>query len=553
MLFKLTNTKNPKKLVTLCFALVFLGASLLVWREGAMLEQAYISDQRNTLDSIATSLDKQLQHSVDILFFYQQAMEFALDTPFITNDTHPSLKAFNRERHKPWWSISYDQRRTIPVFGVSEEFVEQHDDLLIRNNSDLERELSAALELSYLLPLSRYASTLQFRTWYISRAGMFVSSEGHKLDKTVQTTYQRMLSRPFFAQHAFTNNPDRTVCWSYYQDKANPENQVVTASVPLDYEGHWYGVIGMDFTLDVLHGYLKGIAEQHSTDDGAVYLLDNKLTALTSSMGRHGEHLVMSPIDQARLAQNMSNNSVGSLRMQSRFITWAKLDSFDGVLIREHNLYQGLRGDFGHITLLLVFVWAMFTALLIGTWYFIRRLVTNMSVMQNTLSWRANYDTMTRLFNRGAFIEQAQQLSASCRANSEPYSVIQLDLDHFKNINDTWGHQAGDKVLKHAAGVISNTVRGQDIAGRVGGEEFCIVMPGASLADAAQVAERIRQKLASKPVVYSAEVVINISASLGVSSSTEKGDYDFEHLQSVADHRLYTAKEGGRNRICCAD
>ncbi|KEA54613.1 diguanylate cyclase [Mangrovibacter sp. MFB070] len=552
MFAKLTNIKNPQKLVTLCFTLVFLGASLLVWREGVMLEQAYISDQRNTLDNIASSLDKQLQHSVDILFFYQQAMEFSLDTPFITNSTHPSLKAFNRERHKPWWSISYDQRRTIPVFGVSEEFVEQHSDLM-RNNRALDRELSAALELSYLLPLSRYASTLQFRTWYISRAGMFVTSNGHKLDKSVQTTFRRMLSRPFFAQQSPANNPDRAVCWSYYQDKTNPEYQVVTASVPLDYEGYWYGVIGMDFTLDVLHGYLKGIAEQHSTDNGSVYLLDSKLTALTSSQGRHGEHLVMSPVDQARLAQDMSSNTVGALRMQNRFITWAKLDSFDGVLIREHNLYQGLRGDFGHIILLLVFVWVMFTVLLIGTWYFIRRLVTSMSVMQSTLSWRANYDTMTRLFNRGAFIDQAQQLSARCRPNSQPFSVIQLDLDHFKSINDTWGHQAGDKVLKHAAAIISNTVRGQDIAGRVGGEEFCIVMPGASITDAAQVAERIREKLASKPVVYSAEVVIAISASFGVSSSTEKGDYDFEHLQSVADNRLYAAKEGGRNRVCAED
>jgi diguanylate cyclase (GGDEF)-like protein len=78
-------------------------------------------------------------------------------------------------------------------------------------------------------------------------------------------------------------------------------------------------------------------------------------------------------------------------------------------------------------------------------------------------------------------------------------------------------------------------------------------MPGASIADATQAAERIRERLASKPVVYSAEVLIAISASFGVSSSTEKGDYDFEHLQSVADKRLYAAKEGGRNRVCAED
>lgn len=88
--------------------------------------------------------------------------------------------------------------------------------------------------------------------------------------------------------------------------------------------------------------------------------------------------------------------------------------------------------------------------------------------------------------------------SLNCVRRTNSFSVIQVDLDHFKAINDRFGHQAGDRVLSHAAGLISSSLRAQDVAGRVGGEEFCVILPGASLTEAAEVAERIRLKLNEK-------------------------------------------------------
>lgn len=131
-----------------------------------------------------------------------------------------------------------------------------------------------------------------------------------------------------------------------------------------------------------------------------------------------------------------------------------------------------------------------------------------------------------------------------------PFCVIQIDLDHFKGINDTWGHQAGDKALLHAAGIVRQALRGDDIAGRVGGEEFCIILPGTLLPDAAAIAERIRERLNSKEILVRPHTTIRISASFGISCAVLEQDYDFEHLQSVADRRLYQAKQAGRNRIC---
>ncbi len=549
MLAVIAKSSRPQRIVTACFSLVFLCASLLLWREGMILEQAYIANQRNSLDSIATTFDKQLQHSVDILYFYQQAMVFSLDTPFIGNASHPALQAFNRLRQQPEWRLTYNMRRMSPVYGVSDQRLAGNT-RLDRDSARLAPELSALLELGYLLPLSQNEARFQFRTWYVSRAGMFVSSEPGIDDKRIADIYMRMVERPYFVQQQPELNPQRQARWFFNEDPDHARRQVVTVSVPLDWQQHWYGVIGMDFTLEVLHHYLQNMVTRQGQNEGTVFLLDSQLKPLTTDRDTADSDFELSLPDRERLLGEMHLGNHGAMRLQKRFITWAKLDSFDGILLREHTLREGMQGEFGRITLVLVSVWLLFTLLLVGAWYLIRRVVNNMSALQNTLTWRANYDTLTRLFNRGAFFDHAQSACATCRRTRQPVAVVQIDLDYFKKINDTWGHQVGDKVLKHAAGLISNTIRGADIAGRVGGEEFCIVMPGATHADATRIAERIRMRIYRKEMLITAGQVLRISASFGIASASENADYNFEHLQSLADKRLYMAKQSGRNQVC---
>ncbi len=155
---------------------------------------------------------------------------------------------------------------------------------------------------------------------------------------------------------------------------------------------------------------------------------------------------------------------------------------------------------FGSISIALTLLWALFTTMLLISWYVIRRMVSNMYVLQSSLQWQAWHDTLTRLYNRGALLEKARPLAKLCQTHQHPFSVIQVDLDHFKAINDRFGHQAGDRVSSHAAGLISSSLRAQDVAGQVGGEEFCVILPGASLTEAAEVAERIRLKLNERDV-----------------------------------------------------
>lgn len=178
-------------------------------------------------------------------------------------------------------------------------------------------------------------------------------------------------------------------------------------------------------------------------------------------------------------------------------------------------------------------------------------MVRNMSALQGSLQWQAWHDGLTRLYNRSTLFDLAAKAARKCELQGESLSVIQLDLDYFKGINDRFGHQSGDRVLSHVSSTIASQIRRSDLAGRVGGEEFCLVMPGASRKDACVMAERIRAKINNREMLIGKGITLRISASLGVSSSDEKGVYDIEHLQSVADGRLYLAKQNGRNQVCC--
>ncbi|SQC90753.1 Probable diguanylate cyclase YcdT [Cedecea neteri] len=209
-------------------------------------------------------------------------------------------------------------------------------------------------------------------------------------------------------------------------------------------------------------------------------LFDRQFSLIATAADRVSPAPVFNAKQQAEIARSMESGEEGELRMDTRFVTWAKLMNFDGVLIKVHTLDEGVQGEFGRISIVLTVLWLLFTLMLFISWRVIRRLVNNMLTLQQTLSWRANYDTLTRLYNRGAFFDIAHGMAQTCQREEKPFSVIQLDLDFFKGINDRYGHHVGDKVLSHAAALLASSLREEDVAGRVGGKSFacCCRAPG---------------------------------------------------------------------------
>jgi diguanylate cyclase (GGDEF)-like protein len=167
--------------------------------------------------------------------------------------------------------------------------------------------------------------------------------------------------------------------------------------------------------------------------------------------------------------------------------------------------------------------------------------------LQLRLDRLANEDELTGVLNRRAFLTRAMERIAQDRADT-PASMLALDIDHFKRLNDSRGHAAGDAVLRGFARTIAAQLRPQDLFARVGGEEFWVLLPQTGLDTATQVAERLRAAVADTRVQHGG-ALLQVTVSIGVSRID---DGDIAAALSAADRAMYRAKEQGRNRVVCA-
>lgn len=164
---------------------------------------------------------------------------------------------------------------------------------------------------------------------------------------------------------------------------------------------------------------------------------------------------------------------------------------------------------------------------------------------------RALTDSLTGLPNRAHIFSEFEKLHEFHRAEGTLVSVALLDVDHFKRINDSFGHQVGDEVLTRVADTIGQAVRQGDLIGRVGGEEFLLLLPGVGAAEAAEAMERVRAAVAALDARSDGDTPVHVTASIGVAECVD--DLSVDEIYSRADRALYRAKAAGRNRVELAD
>jgi diguanylate cyclase (GGDEF)-like protein len=157
---------------------------------------------------------------------------------------------------------------------------------------------------------------------------------------------------------------------------------------------------------------------------------------------------------------------------------------------------------------------------------------------------QAKTDSLTGINNRRAFLDQGGQLIRYCERHELALSAMVMDIDHFKAINDSIGHLAGDAVLRKVGEIIQTTLRRSDVCGRIGGEEFAVVLPHTSEVDALAIAEKLRKTIAETPIACG-ERRMDITISIGVAS----GAYNLGMLLAYADKAMYRAKAQGRNQV----
>ena len=173
---------------------------------------------------------------------------------------------------------------------------------------------------------------------------------------------------------------------------------------------------------------------------------------------------------------------------------------------------------------------------------------TELQGKQRDLERLTRLDGLTGLFNRNTFAELAAQELDRAQRQGNDTAILLLDLDHFKLVNDTWGHPAGDAVLRNVATAMRAAVRSTDLVGRLGGEEFVVLLPGTSTQAAHTLAEKLRVRLQGSPTPWE-NGAITCTASIGMAGTTAKENRNFDTLYNEADKALYIAKMRGRNRV----
>jgi len=164
------------------------------------------------------------------------------------------------------------------------------------------------------------------------------------------------------------------------------------------------------------------------------------------------------------------------------------------------------------------------------------------------VQFQASHDALTGMKNRAAILQTLETELARAKRQGTTIGILLVDLDHFKRVNDTCGHLAGDAVLRETAKRMRSSVRPYDSIGRYGGEEFLIVMPGCDIDSAMNRAECLRAAVAGKPI-ETPEAMIHVTLSIGVTVGGGNKESEAEWLLRAADTALYKAKHGGRNRV----
>ena len=195
------------------------------------------------------------------------------------------------------------------------------------------------------------------------------------------------------------------------------------------------------------------------------------------------------------------------------------------------------------VSLLFIFFGLFFVSIIR---YVLRKEQANRDEYEDKLFYAATMDSLTNIYNRRYFIQLGKKEFQQYENQGQLFSLLILDLDYFKKINDTHGHAIGDQALQHFSKVCKQGLRESDIIGRIGGEEFGIILPKTRIYKAQEIADRIRLLVAENPLQLENHRV-EMTVSIGVTEANQQ--QDFKTLLSQADKALYQVKDGGRNRV----
>ncbi len=355
--------------------------------------------------------------------------------------------------------------------------------------------------------------------------------------------YKEMLDREFITKGAKDVLKDReSIFWTEPYVDMGEEYVIVTTSYPVDYEGEYIGALSIDFKTSALNTLLD---DDYSSfllnDDGTIIATNVKDINIFTELIQFNELNYNITFEDLETASKNNFNRVNGSRVASTVI--------EGTPYTLYQIYFASDATMEYVVKLLPVVICLILFVVINIAY--KRIAKSESTLKETLyqlkeskkelDYLANYDTLTNVLNRRGLYRELKDI------DKDSSNIIILDVDHFKKINDKYGHDIGDKVLEKVSKVISNYISETDIIARYGGEEFVIVLKDKTLNESVGVAEGIR--IIVEESFF--DEVGKVTISLGVASLDN--NLTQEECIKKADLALYKSKESGRNMVTYYD
>jgi len=347
-----------------------------------------------------------------------------------------------------------------------------------------------------------------------------------------------MMDNTFWKKATPALNPNGKLFYTSIHRGLRNERPLVTVGHPIYNGDEFIGTVNLDIDL----GFESAFLESKNLHDGT-YAIVNEEGELVAASGLKGHNVKEIIAAKRLLSMEVLSGQPTTTEPISLKDEYLYVKSFENVPWRLFYIKKKI--DL-YITSL-IYVGIIFIIILLL--FRVKVLMNRLAQSNYELEFQALTDPMTKLYNRRYLTEMSQQLLELAQRNGSQLSVLMLDIDKFKNVNDTYGHKVGDDVIIILAETLQEFTRKSDVVCRLGGEEFVVLLPDTPLSGALKLAETLRSEVEALEVKLEDNKILRFTISIGV-TQINKNEKDLEISIARADGALYEAKEGGRNKVC---
>lgn len=551
---------HPARLVVWCFVVVILMMLVVGARDLFLLRERVLTSRQHDLTLRALGVEAVLaaeRYKLTFVRDYAQ-QQITIQESAAARPPDAAIEAAYAARNQPVWQLAVPNEDSS-IIGVSPQLLSGLEGFE-RRDADLRADLYAARQLSHVLGLNQRNDATAGAVTFISSNGFYITFPPLAADKA-PALLRRLNGMPYYRDLLPDRNPNHELRWSSVYTQFESTQQRTTVSVPIYVDNRFRGVVAVDLSLR----QLRTLLGTPDDADAMRYMLDRKGKLMAAStnetirdlrwpdaLGERWKHLTLAELFSARSGVRQSGGEY-LLFQTGDDGNWMLLDT-----LKSDDLNRAV---LARMSQPLLVIWFLLPLLMLVTIRVVTLLFDHYMALGEKLQQLAEHDPLTNLANRRHFSDLFRRESARRHREGHPLATLMLDIDYFKRVNDRWGHASGDRVLQRLATAVKENLRAEDTPARLGGEEFAVLLPGATLAEATATAERLRAAIAAiavepapdAPPQEGGDGRIHFTISIGVAEAGIDGSTTLDAMLATADRRLYAAKAAGRNRVCASD